>query len=257
MSSSTTPTLAAIIIQLGLGLVVFQANPKRKSNQCFLVLSLVIAAWLVSLYLAFSARSADLAEFSIRQASAAGVLYLATLNLLRLSIRQKHYDWQNLLRHSRIWLILTIGVVALCQTKAFLKGAQMPHLIGAAPSPVYGWAVYLYAFYFVVAFVALIISYWRDLRKTTGGEHVELAFILIGGIAAMAIALLLAFSLDFLIGQENSIWFAPFRMIIFSLVIAYGVATRKIMDVGVLIPRGISYVLLAGSLLALYSLVWW
>src|ERR1041385_2414664 len=257
MNSSTAPTLAAIIIQLGLGLVVFQANPKRKSNQCFLLLSLVIAAWLVSLYLAFSARSADLAEFSIRQASAAGVLYLVTLNLLRLSIRQKHYNWRDLLRHSRIWLVVTIGIVALCQTKAFLKGAQMPHLTGAAPSPIYGEGIYIYAVYFIAAFVALIIGYGRDLRKTTGGEHAELAFILLGGIAAMAIALLLAFTLDFLIGPENSIWFAPFRMIIFSLVIAYGVATSKVMDVGLLIRRGISYVLLAGYLLALYALVWW
>ena len=175
MNSATTPTLIALILQLGLGLTVFQANPKRKSNQCFLLLSLVICTWLASLYLAFVARTPDSAEFAIRQASAAGVLYLAVLNLLRLSIRQNDATWGNILSHSRIWLVATAGVVALCQTKVFLRGAEISLQAGAAPSPIYGpWAVKFYAGYFVVAFAALLLSYGRDVRKTNGGERAEL-----------------------------------------------------------------------------------
>ena len=259
INSATTPTLVAIILQLGLGLTVFQANPKRKSNQCFLLLSLVISTWLVSLYLAFVARTPGSAEFAIRQASAVGVLYLTSLNLLRLSIRQNNATWVEIFSHSRIWLIVTVGIVALCQTKWFLRGAEVPLLNTAAPSPIYGSkiAVWVYAGYFVVGFAALILSYGRDLRKTSGSERAELAFVLIGGIGAMATALLLAFVLDYFVGPSHSIWFAPFRMIIFSLVIAYGIATRKILEVGLLFRRVISYILLTAYLLALYAGVWW
>src|SRR5437667_10092402 len=123
MNSATAPTLIAIALQLGLGLTVFQANPKRKSNQCFLILSLVISTWLVSLYLAFVARTPGSAEFAIRQASAVGVLYLTSLNLLRLSIRQNNATWVEIFSHSRIWLLVTVGIVVLCQTKWFLRGA--------------------------------------------------------------------------------------------------------------------------------------
>jgi PAS domain S-box-containing protein len=259
ITSATTPTLVAIILQLGLGLTVFQANPKRKSNQCFLLLSLVIATWLVSLYFAFVARTPNSAEFAIRQASAVGVLYLAALNLLRLSIRQNQSTWREILSHSRSWLVITAGIVALCQTKVFLKGAVIPLQIGAAPSPIYGStvAVWIYAGYFVAGFAVLIVSYWRDLRRTSGSERAELAFVLIGGIGAMATALLFAFVLDYFVGPSHSIWFAPFRMIIFSLVIAYGIATRKILEVGLLFRRVISYILLSAYLLALYAAVWW
>ena len=258
MNGATTPTLAAIGIQLGLGLAVFYANPRRKANQCFLFLSVVISAWLGSLYLAFSAKSAVVAEFSIRQASVTAVLYLAGVNLLRIAIRQNQQDWRHVLRTSRVWLIFTAGIVVLCQTKLFLKGAQMPQQAGvAAPVPIYGSAVYVYASYYALAFLALIISYWRDLRKTTGSEHTEIAVILIGGIAMIAVTVLLAFALDLFIGPEHSIWFAPFRMIVFSVIIAYGIATRKIMDVGLFVRRTISYVLLTAYLLALYALVWW
>src|SRR4030095_10857113 len=42
-----------------------------------------------------------------------------------------------------------------------------------------------------------------------------------------------------------------------GLVIAYGICTRKIMDVGVFLRRAMSYGVLTAYLLALYGLVWW
>jgi PAS domain S-box-containing protein len=258
MNNATTPTLVVIVIQIGLGFAVFYANPRRASNQCFLFLSLVISAWLATLGLAFSATNVGLAEFAIRQANATGVLYLFGLNLLRLSISRPSDSWRELLRHSRIWLLSSLAVIAFCQTKIFLKGARMPTATGAVPVPIYGeTAIRIYAAYFVIAFLVLIVSYWRSVRRAAGRERVELAFILIGGVAAMAVALLVTFVADFFISQSQWMWFAPFRMIIFSLVIAYGIATRKIMDVGVLLRRAISYTLLCGYLLALYAFVWW
>ena len=81
MTGATIPTFGAILVQLALGLAVFQANRHRLANQCFLLLSLIVGAWLGSIYLAFVATNPQVAEFAIRQASATGVVYLATLNL--------------------------------------------------------------------------------------------------------------------------------------------------------------------------------
>src|SRR2546425_1250497 len=130
MTSATLPILVALIVQLGLGLGVYLSNRRRLANQCFLLFSLTIAGWLGSFFLAFSAHSAQVAEFAIRQASVAGALYLTVLNLLRLSVRQRDQDWGSVLRHSRIWLAFTVAIAALCQTKAFLKGAEMPQVAG-------------------------------------------------------------------------------------------------------------------------------
>src|ERR1043166_1043102 len=104
MTGATVPTIGAIALQLLLGLAVFQANPKRRLNQCFLLLSLVIVGWLGSLHFAFTATTATGAEFSIRQASVAGALYLAMLNLLRLCARQREQSWRDILGRARVWL---------------------------------------------------------------------------------------------------------------------------------------------------------
>src|ERR1700704_443412 len=85
MNSATTPILFALVLQLGLGLIVFQSNPRRKSNQSFLLLSLAAVGWLASLFFAFTASNSNVATFWIREASAFGVLNLAGFNLLRLS----------------------------------------------------------------------------------------------------------------------------------------------------------------------------
>ena len=257
MTAVTVPTLGALLFQFAIGFAVFQANRRRLANQCFLLLSLIITTWLGSLYFAFVAQTPSLAEFSIRQASVAGALYLAALNLLRLSIQQRHQGWTGVLRSSRLWLAAAMGIAILCQTKLFLQGARMPQVAGAAPSPVYGPAVYLYAAYFFVAFLALIIGYWRDLRKTSGAEHAELAFILASAVAGVALAILLSFVLEFFVGPAQAIWFAPFRVIFISLVIAYGIATRKILEVGFFLRRAMSYIVLTAYLLALYGIVWW
>ncbi len=258
MTGVTVPTIGAIALQLALGLAVFQANPKRGLNQCFLLLSLVIIGWLGSLHFARTANTSAVAEFLIRQASVAGALYLAMLNLLRLFVREREQGWRDILGHSRAWLVATIGMVALCQTSFFLQGAKIQNPVGSAASiPLYGQGVFLYAAFFVAAIIALVISTWRDLRSTSGGEHAELAFILIGGLSGLTGSLLLAFILEGLLGQSRAIWFAPFRVFFFSLVVAYGIATRKIMEVGLFFRRAISYSLLTAYLLALYGLVWW
>jgi PAS domain S-box-containing protein len=256
MSGPTIPTVGALLLQFALGLIVFFANRHRLANQCFLLLSLTIDAWLGSLYLAFIATTPQLAEFAIREASASGAIYLGIVNLLRLCVRQKYQGWRGILGQSRIWLLLTLAVVVLCQTKIFLHGAEMPHQTGGAPSPIYGYAVYVYAVYFVGAFVAVIVNYLRDLRKTTGGEQAELAFILVGAVSGVAFALLLSFVLEYFFGPSRAIWFAPFRVVFISLVIAYGIATRKILEVGFFLRRAMAYVVLVVYLLVLYGFVW-
>jgi PAS domain S-box-containing protein len=258
MSGPAISTLLSMAIQVVLGLTVFFAHPKRRSNQCFLILSLAICGWIGSLLLAFTAKTEPVAELAIREASAAAALIFAAFNLLRLSISDRQKDWSHILARSRTWLIVTAGIVYLCQTKFFLQAARMP----ANPNhdlavPIYGAGVNAFVAFFGVGIVVLIASTWRDLRRTKGSERIELAYILIAGIVALVSALPLALLLKSFFDPSRSVWLAPFRVVLFSAIVAYGVVTRKVMDVGILLRRLLSYGLLASYLLALYTFVWW
>ena len=55
MSTESLPLWLALFTQLGLGLAVFRANYRNYANQSFLLVSLFILAWLLSLHLAYNA----------------------------------------------------------------------------------------------------------------------------------------------------------------------------------------------------------
>jgi PAS domain S-box-containing protein len=258
MNTVTIPILVALVIQLALGVVVFQGNWHRKSNQCFLFLSLAAVAWLASFYVIFIATDPGMAALGIREASVAAALILTALNLFRVSLRRNEETWSQILYRSRIWLAATIFIVCLCQTKFFLQGAHVLEPIGAtAPKPIYGNGVFVYMVFFAVAAFALIISSIGDLRKTTGGQHAELSFVMIGGILIAVVPALMTVALQGYVDPSLLLWLAPFRVVLFSIVVAYGISTRRIMEVATLFRRMLSYVLLTIYLLGLYALVWW
>lgn len=258
MSKVSAAILLAAIIQLALGAAVFQANPRRKPNQIFLLLCFAIEAWLLSLYGAFNANTPELAELSIREASASGVAILIAFDLLRVAIREKEKRWGAILRGNWVWMILGVGMIAFCQSEWFLKSALLSSPIGVSPpTPVYGPGGSFYAVYFAAAVVALILNALRDLRRTSGPDHAELAVVLAACVVAVAIPLLASFVLRLFLDPSWSLWLAPFRAVIFGVAVGYGIATRKVLEVGFFVRRVIAFMVLCLYLIALYGLVWW
>jgi PAS domain S-box-containing protein len=258
MNGAPISFLVAIVVQLGLGLAVLLSNWHRKANQSFLILSLAAAAWLATLFFILSASNARSAEIAIRAASVAGISIITSLNLLRLSLRRDRESWPSILHRSRWWLGGLAFIICLCLTKFFLQGARFGNTrVGVAPIPIYGLGIHLFSAYFCGATIFLLVATWRNLRETSGAIRVELGFILIGGLVALLSSLPLSLLLGTFFSPAVISQTAPFRVILFSLVVAYGVATRKIMEVGVFLRRAMSYLILTSYLVALYSFFWW
>jgi PAS domain S-box-containing protein len=188
------------------------------------------------------------------------VTYLAAVNLLRLSVRHSEQNWRDLLKNSRWWLLGTLSMGVLCQTTFFLRKARLGEAATnevPLPIPDYGPGVWLYSAYFAAAILLLLVTTCRDLRQTTGREHAEIAFILMGAIVTLTLTLIIYQVLALFISSSKLLWLAPYRVVLFSLLVAYGIATRKILEVGSFLRHAMSYVVLAAYLTALYLVVWW
>ena len=255
MNAASIPLWLALLIQLGLGLAVYRANSRNHANQSFLIVSLFILAWLLSLHFAYNATDAGVAAFWIRSAWASGVLLVNGFNLLRLGILCRESGWPEIGKRAARFAIPSLIAIGACYTPAFLRYAEIrqaetgPDLI---PLPVYGPLFPFVALFFAGSVVLLIIFYIMAMRRTAGMQKVEFQFIIAGGVA---LAMLVAPTQ--LVDRAIAVQFAPFRIVVFSLIIAYGIATRKIMDVGFFFRRVTSYAVLTAYLLALYGLVWW
>lgn len=258
MNNLSAAFLLAAVIQLALGAAVFQANPRRKTNQVFLFLAFAVEAWLLSLFSAITAGDQQAAEFGIRQASASGVAILISFDLLRISIREREKRWSAIFKANWIWIMVGLGVIGFCQTEYFLKGAILSTPVGVAPPhPVYGPGGFLYAVYFIVAVLGIIINSARDLRRTSGPDHAELGVVLAACVFAVAIPLLASFVLRLFVDPSWALWMAPFRVVFFSVAVGYGIATRKVLEVGYVVRRIIAYMVLCLYLAAVYAVVWW
>jgi len=254
MNAGNISLWLALLIQFGLGLAVYRANSRNHANQSFLILSFFISAWLLSLQFAFDATNPEKAALWIRNAWASGVLLINGFNLLRLGILCRESGWKEIVRRSAGLAVPSLIAIACCYTPFLLRSAEIRRESGQEliPLPVYGPLYPFFALFFASSIIILTIFYVRDLRRTAGVQKVEFQFIAAGG-AALAI---LVAPTQF-VERAIAVQFAPFRIVVFSLIIAYGISTRKIMDVGFFFRRVTSYAVLTAYLLALYALVWW
>src|SRR5437660_11814869 len=140
-----------------------------------------------------------------------------------------------------------------------MTGARFSNALGSSvPDAIYAYpGIIIFGVTFGLAIITLVIAAMRDLRISSGAVRAELGFIMIGGVGILAFSLLAYQVLRFFIESSRLLWFASRRVVLFSALVAYGIVTRTMMEVAVLLRRFISYALLAAYLLALYVLVWW
>lgn len=254
MIAESLPLWLALFTQLGLGLAVFRANPKNYANQSFLLVSLIISTWLLSLHFAYNATQTQAAALWIQNASASGLLIVSGFNLLRLAVLCREGGWREIIRRSAALVIPSLVIVAVCYTDWFLRAAVLRH--GQTPRPIYGPLFPFYLGFFAIAVVVVVVFYLRDLRRVGGMQKVELQFVIAGSATMFALAVI-GIIFQPILPREVFVFFAPFRVVIFTLVIAYGIATRKIMEVGFFFRRVTAYAVLTAYLLGLYGLIWW
>ncbi len=257
MNAVQISILSALVVNVALGVFVFFTNMRRAPNQQFFILSLIIAAWLVCIEQILLVNDASLAAFWIRQASAVTVLIPVAFNFLRLAITRENH-WLKIVRLSKTWILSSLAVIALCQTDFFLRMAVLAetHDPSDAPVAVYGEGFYVFLVYYLLAWGVIVYQYIRDARKAHGLRRAELQFTMLGWVSGASLGLVLALIIPLFTGNFYSTQFAPLCVLFFDASIAYGIATRRIMDVAEFLRRATAYALLTGYLVLLYAIVW-
>lgn len=259
MTLSYIAVSVALIADLAYGIMIFLTNSRRPVNQMFLTLSLVLAAWLTCVLFILKVNTAGQAEFWMRQAFAMAALIPVACNLLRLSIKYPQDSWWRCLVRS-VWLIgVAVIVMLACQTRSFIEYVVLPAfdpLRGVVAEPAYGSGFTLYSAYFVIALGLLTIAFFRDARATRGMQRLELHFVFLGCCLGVLTGMTLALVLPAVTGTSELAPFAAVGSIVMNAVIAYGIVTRRIMDVAEILRLSTAYALLTAYLVLLYGAIW-
>ncbi len=247
--------LGAFPTTVALGLVVFLNRIHRRTNQAFFFLSAAMTVWLTCLWIASFADSVDQAAFWIRQSSASSAVIPFAINLLRLASQPRRQSWPRILWRSKIWLLILLAIVALCQTRFFLETAILPASTMDIALPVYGPGFVVFAAFYIVSLITLVGLFVHDHRAAFGIWRVELGFIILACACAVffgVLFLVVANATDHHeIGQ-----LLPLAAILFNVIIAYGLATRQILNVTHVIRRIAASLIMVLYLSVIYAVAW-
>ena len=247
--------LAAIIT---LGTMVFLTNTQRTTNRFFLALSLTLSLWLGFLALGFNTFDPDMVEWAIRVSSATAAFIPVLFDCLRASVLHPDDKARSVLNRDGLWIILSAAISLLSHTSFYLTGTRLPEGGIAGSSilePVYGPGFLLYGAFFVGSLGLLTFRFVRDARSSFGIQRVELQFTQLACITSILTGVTMAIVLPAVTGTSQSIQFVPMSVFLIVSIIAYGIATKRIMDVAHVFRLGVSYALLTVYLVFIYGAV--
>ena len=257
--------VALIIIgcHLLLAGLVFSANPRRGVNRSFLLTAVLIALWVGGIALAFVAGDAAGAAFWIRLCSASGALVIPAFVQLRASVLYQEESWLRQFRHVAAWWGAGLFFFVFCLSPLYLRDVHLVPAPGGpagvlVPRPVYAPTVVLHYLYLAAAMLAVTVQMVRDQVRpsVTAVRRVELQFIWLGWLTVpttVAISVLLQVLLH---GFQLTRYAAPLRVIVFDLIIAYGITSRGILQIRSFLRRGLSYGLLTTYAGLIYAAAW-
>lgn len=247
--------LGAFPTTLTLGLVVFLNRVRHRANQAFFFLSATMIVWLACLWSASFAESVEQAAFWIRQSSASSAVIPFAINLLRLAAHPRRQSWPVILWRSRNWALSVVAIIALCQTRFFLRTAILPESPMDIAIPLYGPGFILFAAFYILSLITLVGLFIRDRRVAAGIWRVELGFIILACTCAVFFGVLFLVVAN-ATGYHEIGQLLPLAAILFNVIIAYGLATRQILHVTHVIRRIAASLLMVLYLTLIYAVAW-
>lgn len=248
-----------VLVSVTLGLLVFATNSRRLVNQAFLMLSMVLALWLTFLGLGFLSRDPGFVTGMVRWSSSTAAFVPALFNLLRIAMSHGANTWREAAQRSWKWLLAALLMFAICHSPWFALGIRTsdvpsPSLI---PEPIYGWGIHPFGVYLFTSLALLVRGFFRDMKRCEGISRLELQFTMLGCALGIFFGVCMAVIIPVISGSSQTAQLLPVSVIALDGITAYGIATRRIMDVANVLRRMTAYALLVSYLVVLYAVTWW
>jgi signal transduction histidine kinase len=223
--------LLAFLVSLGVGIGVLYANSKRPINQAFFLLSVNVAAWLLSLAWLTAEPAIPNPVLWLRITSAIAAFIPLFLWVLKDCVRGSSLGWRSL-RAGWPWLVVAVAMAVMCFTRHFIP------LESTREHPMRGIGWSLYALVNGLCYIVLLVQAVFAVQSCTGIEKIELQTLLFGGAASgcAGVALMVLGPVFGIPALSRSI---PVIIVLFYTFTAWAITTQKIFDARHLFRSGL------------------
>ena len=249
-----------------LGLVVYYSNPHRTTNQAFALLSAFVCSWQAFREIAllhfdgiapalFNRLPVPHVHFWLLATIATSMIIIPLVQLLQLSYKYPRLKLHQLIIKDRIFLLLGLCMAILTGSGLLISSVE---LAVPYPAPVMTIAGrLLYISFFVASLAVIIRTFRRSLRRASGLQAFELQFMLLGTVSGLALGCFTSFILPLLpipaLKTFPTSSLTPIAGMVFNGFVAYGIVTRKIMDVKWVIRHLFAQGIIVACTLGIYA----
>ena len=234
---------------LGLGLLVWRARPEAPSNRSFGAFTLFSAIWILGVGLFYS--ETNLVFWATTAFAGASLVPAAFLSFVRYYPTPTRWlgPWALRLNFS---VGLFFAVVSLT-TRLIVKDAR---ITSTGPARETGALYPLFAAYFLVAWLAALVVLLSKWSRARGLARVQLHYLALGFAVSTSGGIAANLVLPILTGITSYNWIGPLFSLAFVALIAHGIIRHRVMDVRLVIHRGLTFTLaLAVSLVPVGGLL--
>lgn len=256
-----TPNVLALSLALVLvavqGAGVYWTNPGRPANRYYGVFAAMICIWLGTNLFILASPDRVAADFWLRMAQTTAMWIPVSIFGLRAALKYPNDPARRQFRRIGGWIAAAAVVSASSWTPGFLLDIRMP---GNTPGlheviePVYGRLVVVHAVYVFVSALSLLTLGARDVRSAEGLRRAELGFLVLGAVVSLLISGTFGLALNVWLGTSRAVPLSnAIGATVLVSIIAYGIATRRIMGVGEALRRAAAWAMLVLTLTLIYA----
>jgi len=242
------PSLVAAIANLFLAIFVYQRNKKARVNQVFAFLSLCLASWNLGTLVLYLPLSEHTIEFWSR-VFRTGLIFIPPLVLHFCFILSDNQE-----REKNHQGLLSAYILALCfsffnWTPYFITGLRQNTW---GYSPIAGWGNYLFIINFLIFVIWGLFVLHRKYQTTTSPLLANrIRYLFAGAIIAIILG-----SINFLTVLGISIYpIGNLANIFYTGIIAYAIGKYHLLDIEVVIGKGIVYATLTIFITGTYGII--
>ncbi|HSX32673.1 MAG TPA: ATP-binding protein [Candidatus Saccharimonadales bacterium] len=232
------------------GGITVAKNARQTVNALFFFLTIVIALWLLALFIGDLAADPVISLWAVRAATFVGtliaplVLYFANAFPVQL--------------HKPTWKLHTF---AIAPSVLFMAVSFTPYLVpavelkthSAQPSQL-GLLYTLQGLYLIISFLVGIVIMFKKRKHVNSRERGQIKFVVLGLIGALVVNVVTGLVLTILNQANNfSNLAGALSFVIFVSATSYAIVKFRLFDVRLAVTRLIGYVITIGIIAGLYS----
>ena len=247
MSPATLPVMISAMGNLGLGLFVYTRDKKNELYRIFLFLCLILTVWNTNILGLIIAPNENFAWYWSKIFGLGLLLGPAIVLHFVLVFTEYRGKFERQMLYASYGVALVFSVLKL--SGLFVSGFFK---VGDEYFPRAGLIFQLFILNFIIFMGYALLLVFRKYKQTTSGiKRNQIAYFLVAALLTLLIS-----STNFLLSLGIRIYpVGNMATIIFTGVVAYAIVKHRLMDIQIVIRKGVVYAALTASITAIYAIV--